>query len=135
MTSPVPKSLSEAREARAVTLRVAGLTLDQIAEAVGYSHKGTASKAITRALAKERSESVDQLRQIHHARIEALLRAVMGPALNGDLQAVETARRLLAESARLHGLNAPDRVVVSDAAREELDALVTELETMLRAAT
>ena len=63
------KSLAQARvkRVRAVQLLIEGRNYDEIARAVGYSHRGSAHHAVATALAAREVEAVDELRALELA--------------------------------------------------------------------
>lgn len=99
------------READALRLRLAGLTLEQIAAQVGLQTPTGAWHAITRAL--ERAvppEDVDQLRATEAARLDRLLAARWQAALQGDDKAVDQCLRIIDQRRRLYGLDRPAKI-------------------------
>ena len=98
------------RERKALELRKAGATFDQIAEQCGYADKSGAFYAIKRALSDIVPPAVEELRTLDSERLDRLLLAVWKQALDGDLKAVDRALRILDQRARLLGLNAPVQV-------------------------
>lgn len=104
------------RRAQAIALLLAGVDYDTIADRLEYSSRGAATKDVWRALEQNRLEekqAVDQLRQIEGARLDRLQAAVWPEALKGNLKAVETVRRLIAERIRLFGVAEPIRTEIS----------------------
>lgn len=142
--------LAVLREGRAVDLRLAGMTYDQVAASLlpCSAHRGTegdprcerceplyanassARRAILRALDKSYAlgaEGREQLRQQHLGQIDLLLRRAMRAALGGDWEAMRVATRLLDRRARLLGLDAPSRVTVTTELDQEIEALLDQL--------
>jgi len=93
------------KQAQAVQLRAAGLTLDQIAEAVGYNSRPAVHQAIKAALKKRIADSVDELRAVENERLDLAMRSIVGKVQQGDLDAVREWRALIETRARLNGLN------------------------------
>ena|SRR5688572_14853343 len=107
---------------RALSLRVRGARWDEIAEACGYASPAAALKAVGTAMAaatQRAEESADQMRDTANLQLDALLReawdmigaqSVMDE--NGNvyddravrLRAVDEARRLVADKAKLNGV-------------------------------
>lgn len=81
-THPIRLTARE-RGVRCVELRVAGLTLTEIASELGYSNASAVSKAITAQLARRERPAADQLAQIHMERLELACRRIMAK-LNRD---------------------------------------------------
>lgn len=96
------------KQREAVQLRVAGASLAQIAERVGYSHASGAHQAITAALREmlpdqERADA----RRLELAKLDRLEMAAWPNALSGDDRAATTILRCVGMRAKLLGLEAP----------------------------
>lgn len=137
------------RDAQAARLRGRGLTLRQIADALGYAGPSGVHKAIARALAAVPVEAVDELRRMQFEQLEYLYSVAMGVlhaehhlytqagALvrdpDGDpvpdhmpvLKAIDRALRIHERVARLMGLDMPIRHELDLAA---IDAEIARLE-------
>jgi hypothetical protein len=100
------------RAMRAVELRVQGQTYAQIADALDYSDESGARHAVSRLLARREAESIDELRAVHSARLEAVLLAFGPAAASGATDAARIVLRTLDSLAKLYGLDAPTRVAV-----------------------
>ena len=100
------KALAQWRKARAVELAVAGASYGAIAAEVGYSHRGTAYKAVHKALAERITEGVEQLRRLEAARLDALQAALWPQAMVGDTAAVNAVLRIIEQRARVLGIGA-----------------------------
>lgn len=111
--------------ARCVELRLTGMTYDQIAAQMGLS-RSVVRERVAGVLAAD-PEHVDRLRALEAERLDALLRAVWGKALRGDLQAVDRALKIGAARRDLFGLDAPVRVEMTS----ELDLQILELAEQL----
>lgn len=115
------------REIRAVQLRQAGLTFDDIADALGYANRGSAWKAVRRALQKWGSETVDEHRALELSRLDTILRRiwpeavgrpektnedgeVVREAVPPDHDAIKTFLKISERRARLLGLDAPQEL-------------------------
>lgn len=106
-TSAVRMSAAEF-EAKASELRLAGLTIRQIASRLDRSVSGTA-QALERALArtqKDAGDSMEAWRAVEVARLDRLLVAVWPMAIKGNLGAVDRALRIAERRAKLLGLDA-----------------------------
>ena len=97
------KSLAQARvkRARAVEMVAEGKSYEKIAREVGYSHRGSAHRAVYKALAEREVEAVDDLRQMELARLDRLQASLWGKAMDGDIQAVNTVLRITDQRIRL----------------------------------
>lgn len=103
------------KQHKALELRLAGWTLEEIKDEVHYASRGSTYTAIESALKREcPQESVEKLRAVMSARFIRLLKAVW-PLAKGnpakdippDLQALDRAVKLLERLCRLHGLDKP----------------------------
>jgi hypothetical protein len=97
------------RQRRAVDLRSAGATYQQIAQALGYAGTGSAWKAVHAALRRQEYESVAELRQLQGDRLDTALRAVWPRVVTGDDGAIATMLRIEKRRAALFGLDAPTK--------------------------
>src|SRR4051812_33274734 len=105
------KSLAHARlkRTRAVELLAKGCTYDEIARRVGYAHRGSAHRAVAKALREREAESIDCLRATQLTRLDELESAVWDQAVQGDYLAALAALRILDQRSRLLGLYDRDR--------------------------
>lgn len=121
--SPISKKAIEARkrQAEALNYRLQGWSLQAIADILGYAGTAGAYKAIITALQATIQEPADELRKIHHHKLQALwLKA-------WSREDVQACLKVLAREAKLHGLDAPEQheveLRVHDKTDEEIDAL------------
>lgn len=128
--------LKRARERKAnaaVQLRLSGATWEQIAEALGYPTARQALVATEKALEKQLTTDPDRakLRQLAGMRLERLLQSVWGKAVNPEnpdhLLAATKAREIIAQHAKLYGLDAPTEVVVHSPTRSEIEDWVARV--------
>lgn len=129
-------ALAERREkqAKALELRKAGATYDQIANTLGWANKSGAHKAVQAALDHIIAEPTDELRKVHYERLNHLLMAVWPRAQSGELPALDRAVGIMDRIARLYGIDAPTttlstesrEVIVIDGSKAEyIDSLKT----------
>lgn len=141
------RSLAEAeiRERRAVQLKIAGLTYQQIADTpVGdglvdedgdpitlYATATGAWDAVQRSLKKhaaEFTESLDELRTLELERLDALFRAHSPKALKGDDKATNQCLRIMeARRKYVGGLEAPQKVQMDVSSDEQTLAALSIL--------
>ena len=107
-----------ARDDSALMLRASGKPYREIAATIGVS-VGAAHKAVRRATARLPDEPLAVLRRVHAERLERLIEAGWEAAVAGDLDAIETCRKLLADTARLLGLERPVRVQIDPPIKPE----------------
>lgn len=104
----------EERNARALALFVGGATYRQIALTIGLRSTSAAHTLVQKALAESAQRRLllsDEALSIHQERQERLLlahwnRALGGPDREPDHRSAEICRRILAQQARLYGLDA-----------------------------
>ncbi len=118
------KSLVHARlkRTRAVQLAAEGHSYEEIARVVGYSHRGSAHRAVFKALEEREVEDVEALRSIEVARLDALQVALWPRAETGDTAAIGLLVRIIESRARILGLVGsrsrndamPDSLVIGD---------------------
>jgi len=138
------------RDAEAARLRVQGRTYQQIADALGLSHRDLARRAVERALTDVVREPAAELRALELERLDALWREAWrvmqtnhvrvsggrvvehdGKPLRDDgpvLAAIDRLVRISERRCHLLGLNAPIRigVLTLDQIDEEIRRLVEE---------
>ncbi|MGW1071568.1 hypothetical protein [Streptomyces sp. NPDC002537] len=120
------------RRAKAIGLRLAGLDFDTIADRLGYSSRGAATKDLLRALEvrhAEQSAQAEVLRSVEVQRLDRLQAAAWALALQGDMRAIDTVVRIIDRRCRLLGLDAPARMEVLsiDAIDEQIRLLSDQL--------
>jgi len=100
------RSLAEARikRTRAVELLAEGCSYDEIARQIGFTNRGSAHRAVSKALSEREAEGVDELRAVELARLDRLQAVVWDKAVNGDVRAVNTAVKIIGQRVRLLGL-------------------------------
>jgi hypothetical protein len=118
------------KDAQALELRKAGASYDQIARQLGYTAKGAAHKAVTRALKATMASmtlNADEYRQLAADRLDAMLLGVWQAATRGDPQAISAVLRIEERRANMLGLDAPKRTEVTgqDGGPIEVDSRVT----------
>src|SRR5664280_2646650 len=79
------RALAAARRARAVELRTAGLTYDQIAVKLGYANRGTVYRVVAEALKTQTLEAVEELRGLEIERLDSLQLCMWQKAMDGDV--------------------------------------------------
>ncbi len=81
-----------------------GHTYQQIADELGYANRGTVHRLVQQTLHAHQADSVDTLRALEVARLDALQQALWEPALTGDLRAVGQVVQIVVARSRLLGL-------------------------------
>ena len=95
------------KRARALELRKAGATYDQIAQQVGYAERGSAYRAVQTALQAITQEPAQEVRQLEVERLDAMLLGLWPAARKGKEGAVDRVLRIMERRAKLLGLDAP----------------------------
>ena len=98
------------RQRRAVELRLAGLTLQEIADALGYKSHNSADAAIKTALQKTLVEPCAEFRQLTLERLEKILRTHWPNMLRGDIPASNICLKTIGDMRQLMGADLPSRV-------------------------
>lgn len=110
------------RDQNVLQLFVAGATYQQIAAAVGLKSQSTVHDIIQRELAdaaRRRGLLSDEAFAVFQERSERLFRAHWARALDGDHKSAEICRKLLAQQARMYGIDevthvSPNRMGIVD---------------------
>lgn len=95
------------RQAKALELRKAGLTYQQIADTLGYGSISAAEKAIKSGLKTLIREPAEELRALELERLDKMLASHWKAVLNGHVRSTEVVLRIMARRAALLGLDAP----------------------------
>ena len=98
---------------QAIKLRMAGATIAQIADQLGYANESGAYKAIMRELeqtAQDMGESTESVRQLELKRLDQMQFPIWNQVLSGDQGAISTALRIQERRASLLGLDAPKQI-------------------------
>lgn len=74
---------------RALQLRKAGATYDQVAQQVGYANRGTAYRAVQTALEELPGETISETMLLDEQRLEQLVMALWPKAMKGEGWAAE----------------------------------------------
>lgn len=98
------------RQRRAIELRLTGMGLAEIADALGYSDASGAFRAIKRAMDKSIREPAEDLLEVELMRLDGLLQAHYPRAQAGDARSAELVLKVMERRARYLGLDAPERV-------------------------
>lgn len=103
------------RQAKALELRLAGRTWDEIATELHYADRSGPSRAVDAVLDRHESPSVETVRKLQDARLEALYERTWPDAMAGDEKARDFALKLHDRKVKLHGANMPEKMVVAAA--------------------
>jgi len=114
------------RQVQALALRKAGIGYAAIARQLGYAGPSGAYKAIMTALHALTREPAEELRTLELARLDDLLAGLWAAARQGNVLKVDRVLKIMARRAALLGLDAPQRVAVTDH-RQEAEAIAAEI--------
>ena len=98
------RALAAARRVRAVELKSAGFTYEQVANQLGYTSRGTAYNVVAKALREQTAEAVGSLRDLENARLDALQAALWDAAMTGDVRAAAAIVQIVQARVHLNGL-------------------------------
>lgn len=124
--SPTAQRRIEAKERalKALELRKKGVRYEQIAQQLGYSHRGSAHKAVMKELkllAKECLEEAAQVRDLELQRLDDLFLAAWKAIADGSESAIDRALRVSESRRKLMGLDAAEKVDVNGIATLHFD--------------
>jgi len=134
-----PRGNSEVSKARlrkakaAIAMRREGQDWDTVAETLGYPTPRMALVATERALVDELQtpESQAFMRRLASERFDALLEGVWAKATDPDgpehLAAVASARSLINDLVKLHGLQAPTEHVITNPSQSDIETWVAKV--------
>lgn len=115
------------REKQALSMRRAGATYQQIADALEYGNPSNAHRAVFRALDRIPVEDAKELRTVECARLDALQAAHWRLAVGGNTKNARIILQVMERRARLLGLDAPTKVELTDDMDAQIRALAAEL--------
>ena len=111
------------KQRRALELRKAGATFEQIADSLGYAFPAAAAKAVKTALKRTIQEPADEVRELELARLDAMLFAIWPRVKQGNLQAIDRALKIMARRAEYLGLDAPAKIDISVLVKQAAEQL------------
>lgn len=112
------------KQRKAMEMKIAGATFEQIAAQLGYADASGAYRAVSRGLIETMRPAADELRELMVRRYERLLLGVWRDATSGDLKAADVARKILTDMARI---TLPLKVEATVTQQTETDAALQEL--------
>lgn len=132
-----PSRARQRKATAALSLKLSGANNTDIAKALGYPTPRAVQVAIEQALARELRENPSdraRMRQMAALRLDRLLRSVWPKAIdNADpehLLATTKARELIAQWSKLHGLDAPQEVIVHSPTESAIEEWVAKVITL-----
>ena len=115
------------RRRKALELRKAGATYEQVANQLGYHDKSHARKEIAEAIESIVREPAAEVLDLELSRLDAMLVGLWTKAKGGDGAAVDRVLRIMDRRARYLGLDSPEK-------REHTGAVSIDLSEMMAAA-
>lgn len=109
----VKRAALNERRRKALELRKAGATYDQIKTQMGYATRASAARDCFAAIRAIIAEPAEEVRQLELQRLDALLLGVWKKAKDGDPAAVDRVLRIMDRRAAYLGLDAPKEQHVS----------------------
>ena len=107
------------RQVKALELRKAGVSYEDIAKALGWAHKSGAFMAVRRQIAMVRREPAEALITLEAERLDKLLMSVWKQAVNGNFGAVDRVLKIMERRAKLLGLDAPTKIAPTNPEGDE----------------
>ena len=124
------KSVERSRRVEALSLRIAGLTYEQIADRLNISKDG-ARDLINRTLDRAENQVVQEMRDLEGARLDRSQAAIWSKVLEGDVKAVDSFLRISQRRARLFGLDAPTAINLNVGVRAEMEQALDNLQQVV----
>ncbi|MEK6443624.1 hypothetical protein [Pseudonocardia sp. T1-2H] len=130
--SKAQRAKTAERRTRAITLKIAGMDWQAIADQLGYASRGAACTDVTRAMEKNiaaEGAAVEVFRSIQLARLERVIAAMWPQAIRGDTTSAEVVRKTVVDICKIMGLSAPQRheLLTLDALDAQIRQLTDEL--------
>lgn len=97
------------RSMKALELRKAGATYENIAQMLGYSSKSTAFSAVNRLMQTAKREGSKEAFEIELRRLDDLFMTLWPLARQGEMPAIDRCLRIMERRAKMLGIDAPDR--------------------------
>lgn len=104
------RAIAAVKRAKVVEAVADGATYEQAAKHAGYATRSGAYKAFWKAVDGREADGVDQHRMLELTRLDALQVGLWDHALAGDVKAVNSVLRIIAQRSRLLGLDKLERV-------------------------
>lgn len=131
------KAETLAMENRVMTLRLAGMQFDQIAEEVGYADASGSYKAYQRVMARTVQPVADEIREEEVRRLDRLISAYWPRALGAggsdpSPKAAEVVYKAMDRRAKLLGLDAPVKQEVEVTTYDDTDEVKRQVMDLVR---
>lgn len=120
------QAVNRVRRVEALGLRMAGLSLDQIAERMGIEDLAVEA-LIDSHLAETRNPLVEERRELENMRLDRAQAAIWPSVLRGELPAVRVFLQISARRATMNGIDKPKRLELSGNIRIEMEQALSDL--------
>lgn len=110
------------RDAMACDLRRAGLTYQEIADALGLADPSSARDAIIRSRKAIIKEPATELVAWETERLDTILAAIWPKVQKGDLRAIDRVLKVMERRAKYYGLDAPEKILAMPITAERVSA-------------
>lgn len=121
------------KQRRALELRKAGASYEQIAEAVGYSDRAGAHKAVAAAIKNITREPARDVLTLELERLDTMLVGLWPEARRGNAKAIDRVIRIMDRRASYLGLDAETSIAVTNTALESWQAELLNAAKEMRA--
>lgn len=118
------------RRVEAMSLRMAGLTYQQIGDRLGITLEG-AYKMVKRSFNTVESDTVEEMRELENDRLDRAQAAIWPKVLKGDEKAIGTFLRISSQRSRINGLDSPTKIDISVGVRNEMETALNQLEELV----
>lgn len=98
------KATAAEKRKKALELRRAGWSFEDIATEVGYANKGSAHRAVKQGIADITRESATELLELQMSRLDDLMAGAYEAARNGDLFAIDRVLKIIDQQAKFTNL-------------------------------
>lgn len=95
------------RRTKAVQLRAAGLTWEEVAQKSGFSSKQAAQKSVMDLLKAKQSQAAEDYKIFELERLDQMTMGLAPKAFKGDPRSVDSMLRIMERRARYLGLDVP----------------------------
>lgn len=124
------KEEQKARRTQALSLRLSGLSYEDIAKHLSISSV-KAHQLVNETLERAENQSVDQMRELENSRLDRAQAAIWSSVLQGDLKAIDRFLRISQQRSKINGLEAPKKIDLSVGVKQEMQNALTELEELV----
>lgn len=119
-----------ARRTKALSLRLSGLSYDDIGKHLGVSSH-TASDMVNDTLNRAENRSVDQMRELENQRLDRAQAAIWSGVLRGEMESIDRFLRISQQRSRINGLDAPKKIDLSVGVKQEMQQALNDLEELV----